>query len=164
MGSPFLVAYLYFLSAPLNIITGPWFGDILAGIEIFLAINLLIVVSLLVYVYRHANSPGVRSKIRIVVLGGALSLMAFVQLSILPDALLHQPIIPYTFAFLLLCIIPLTYGYAIFRHRLIEIEKHINRGATIILVYTLLGCDVSDPVFAHQPLDTADACRWSAGP
>ena len=130
---------LYFLAAPLNILTSPWFGDFLAGIEIFLAINLLIVVSLLVYVYRHANSPGVRSKIRIVVLGGALSLMAFVQLSILPDALLHQPIIPYTFAFLLLCIIPLTYGYAIFRHRLIEIEKHINRGATIILVYTLLG-------------------------
>jgi two-component system phosphate regulon sensor histidine kinase PhoR len=42
-------------------------------------------------------------------------------------------------AFLLLGILPLSYGYAIIRHRLIEIDKHVNRGATYILVYSSLG-------------------------
>jgi len=33
----------------------------------------------------------------------------------------------------------MTYGYAIFRLHLIEIERHVNRGATYILVYSILG-------------------------
>jgi two-component system phosphate regulon sensor histidine kinase PhoR len=56
----------------------------------------------------------------------------------LPDALLPQPIISYTFAFLFLAILPLTYGYAVIRHRLIQIEQHVNRGATYILVFSIL--------------------------
>jgi PAS domain S-box-containing protein len=62
-----------------------------------------------------------------------------VTLTILPDTLIHQTLIPYSIAFLLLGILPLTYGYAIFRLRLIEIDEKINRGATFILVYSLLG-------------------------
>jgi PAS domain S-box-containing protein len=119
--------------------TSPWFAQIFTLVLLFLAFNLLIVVGLLIYSYRHAVSPGVRSQIRIVVLGEVLSLLALVQLTILPDALFKQPIIPYAYGFLLLGIIPLTYGYAIFRHRLIEIERHINRGATFIIVYSMLG-------------------------
>ncbi|MEJ2601292.1 MAG: ATP-binding protein [Anaerolineales bacterium] len=104
------------------------------------------------YGYQHANTVGTRGKIRIVVLGGAVSAVPIVSLTIIPDALLQQTIIPYPFAFVLLSVLPLTYGYAIFRHRLpltygyaifrhrlIEIEKHINRGATFILVFSLLG-------------------------
>ena len=117
----------------------PWFPAILAGSRIFLAANLTFAVGLLVYGYRHAITVGTRGKIRIVVLGGALSAVPIVSLTIIPDALLQQTIIPYPFAFVLLSVLPLTYGYAIFRHRLIEIEKHINRGATFILVFSILG-------------------------
>ncbi len=117
----------------------PWFPAILAGSRIFLAANLIFVVGLLVYGYQHANTVGTRGKIRIVVLGGALSAVPIVSLTIIPDALLQQTIIPYSFAFVLLSVLPFTYGYAVFRHRLIEIEKHINRGATFILVFSVLG-------------------------
>jgi two-component system NtrC family sensor kinase len=117
----------------------PWYSAILAGSRIFLAANLLFVVGLLMYGYQHANTVGTRGKIRIVVLGGAVSAVPIVSLTIIPDALLQQTIIPYPFAFVLLSVLPLTYGYAIFRHRLIEIEKHINRGATFILVFSILG-------------------------
>ena len=117
----------------------PLYAQAVTASRLYVAINLLLVVALLIYSYRYAISPGVRSKIRIVVLGGALGLMPFIQLTILPDALLHKPIIPYSYSILLLGIVPITYGYAIFRHRLIEIEKHINRGATFILIYSLLG-------------------------
>ncbi|MGD2158731.1 MAG: hypothetical protein PVG32_17770, partial [Anaerolineales bacterium] len=115
-----------------------WSQQIISSSRIFLAANLLIVVGLLIHSYRFATSAGVRGKIRIVVLGGGLSALPLVTLTILPDALFQQPIIPYAFAFLLLAVLPLTYGYAIFRHQLIEIERHVNRGATYILVYSLL--------------------------
>lgn len=107
--------------------------------RIFLAINFLLAVGLLFYSYRNATTAGVRGKIRIVVLGGVLALLPLVALAILPDALLQVSIIPYAYALLWLALLPLTYGYAIFRHRLIEIERHVNRGATFILVYSILG-------------------------
>jgi len=129
----------YLLSGTSYLRSSPWYNQIVAASRLYVAINLLLVVALLIYTYRYALSPGVRSKIRIVVLGGVLSLLPFIQLTILPDALLHKPIIPYSYSILLLGIVPATYGYAIFRHRLIEIEKHINRGATFILMYSLLG-------------------------
>lgn len=107
--------------------------------RVYLAFNLLLVVGLLIFVYTHASSPGVRGKIRIVVLGGVLSALLPLTLTILPDALQKSPIIPYAYALIILGILPLTYGYAIFRHRLIKVEKHVNRGATFILMYSVLG-------------------------
>jgi PAS domain S-box-containing protein len=148
-GLSYFLLLLYFIAAlgslpyvlwgPVEVSYQPWYSQILSANRLFVAVNLLIVIGLLFYAYRYALSPGVRGKIRIVVLGGLLSGLPLVTLNFLPDALLQQPIIPNAFAFLLLGIIPLTYGYAIFRHRLIEIEKHINRGATFILVYSILG-------------------------
>ena len=122
-----------------SIMANPWLSVILPAGRLFLTFNFLLVVILLVYSYRHAMSPGARGKIRIVVLGGVLSLLPFMALTLLPEALLGQTIIPYTFGFLFIGIFPLTYGYAIIRHRLIEIDQHVNRGATYILVFSILG-------------------------
>jgi two-component system NtrC family sensor kinase len=130
---------LWLVLGPQKVRSSSWFPLMISTSRFFLAVNLLIVVGLLFYAYRHATTVGARGKIRIVVLGGALSALPVVTLTILPDALLHQTVVPYSFAFVLLGILPLTYGYAIFRHRLIEVEKHVNRGATFILVYSILG-------------------------
>lgn len=119
--------------------TSIWFSSLIFASRIFLVLNFVTVIGLLFYSYRHAMTPGVRSKIRIVVLGGALSLLPVVTLFILPATLFQQTLIPYSLVFLFLGVMPLTYGYAIFRHRLIEIERHVNRGATFILVYSVLG-------------------------
>ncbi len=132
-GSPWLII------GPQTVRSSSWFPLIFSASRFFLAMNLLLVVVLLFYAYRHATTVGSRGKIRIVVLGGVLSALPVVTLTILPEALLHQTVVPYSFAFVLLGILPLTYGYAIFRHRLIEVEKHVNRGATFILVYSILG-------------------------
>ena len=118
--------------------TQPWFQNILSVVLLFLAFNLLIVVGLLVYSYGHSATSGVRGKIRLVVLGGVLSALPVIVLSIIPDALIHQQILSYSSAFLFLGVLPITYGYAIFRHHLLEIDRHINRGATYILVYLIL--------------------------
>jgi PAS domain S-box-containing protein len=107
--------------------------------RVYLGVNLLAVVVLLFYNYRHAVTPGTRSKIRLLALGGGITGVSIVSMTILPDALFHQPILPYYYAFLLLGLFPLTYGFAIYRYHLIEIDRHVNRGATYILIYSLLG-------------------------
>ncbi len=145
----FLMVILYFIAfvggLPYLVISAPyirflsWYPWLVSIGRLFLSLNLLIVVYLLFYSYRHANTSGVRSKIRIVVLGGVLGAIPLVALTILPDGLLRQPLIPYQYAFLFVVLVPLTYGYAIFRHKLIEIDKHVNRGVTYILIYSLLG-------------------------
>jgi PAS domain S-box-containing protein len=116
-----------------------WYSQLYTVGLIFLTINLAFVIGLLIYDYRYAISPGVRSRIRIVVLGGVLSLVPIITLTLLPDALFSQPIFSYQIAFLFLGLFPLTYGYAIVRLRLIEIDRHVNRGATFILVFSILG-------------------------
>jgi PAS domain S-box-containing protein len=104
-----------------------------------LGLNLLIVVALLYFNYTHADTPGARGKVRLVALGGGLSGLSIVILTIFPDTILHQPILPYRFTFILLAIIPVTYGFAIYRLHLIEIERHVNRGATYLISYIILG-------------------------
>jgi two-component system phosphate regulon sensor histidine kinase PhoR len=115
-----------------------WSSQLYTAGLIFLIINLIFVIGLLIYDYRHATSLGVRSRIRIVVLGGVLSLAPIIALTLLPDALYSHPIFSYNVAFLFLGLFPLTYGYAIVRHGLIEIDRHVNRGATFILVFSIL--------------------------
>jgi PAS domain S-box-containing protein len=117
----------------------PWAADLRLAGQLFFAINLLIVIALLIYSYRTAVTADTRGKIRIVSLGGLVGMLPLVTLTILPKILFQKPIIPNEFAFIILCVIPLSYGYAIIRHRLIEIEKHVNRGATQVLVYSLVG-------------------------
>lgn len=107
--------------------------------RLLLGASLLLVVVLLYYNYRHAVTPGTRGKIRLLALGGGLTGVSIVTMTILPDALFHQPILPYSFTFILLGLFPLTYGFAIYRYHLIEIDRHVNRGATYILIYSLLG-------------------------
>jgi two-component system phosphate regulon sensor histidine kinase PhoR len=117
----------------------PWYYQLFIANRLLLTTSFLLVVGLLIYSYQHAITPGVRGKIRIVVLGGILSLLPLVSLIIIPDFIMGVTVIPYSLLFLFLGILPLTYGYAIFRYRLIEIERHVNRGATFILVYSILG-------------------------
>jgi len=116
-----------------------WYSSYLSAGKLFLAPNLIIVVGLLFYSYRNAETPGVRGRIRLVLFGGVLVAAPFVILTILPGVLFNKPLIPYSSAFLLLALLPLTYGFAIFRFHLIEIDQQINRGATYLLVYSTLG-------------------------
>lgn len=131
-GAPYLVLGVQSMRSFL------WSNQLYAASLIFLTLNLVFVIGLLIFDYRNAVTPGVRSQIRIVVLGGVLSCVPLIALTLFPDALLGQTIVSYDFAILFLGIFPLTYGYAIVRYRLIEIDRHVNRGATFILVFSTL--------------------------
>lgn len=116
-----------------------YFSIVSSGVQLFVAFNLIIILYLLIAAYRHPLSASVHGKIRIVQLGGLVGTLPLVMLTLLPNALFRQPVQSTEFAFIWVSILPLTYGYAIFRFHLIEIEKHINRGAAYILVYSILG-------------------------
>jgi len=107
--------------------------------RLWLGIGLASVVVLLAQAYRHAASPNARRQVGLVFLGGTIALTPFLFLSLLPDALLHQMVLPYDISFLFLLTIPLAYGYAVLRYRLIRLERFISRGVTYALVITLLG-------------------------
>jgi len=116
-----------------------WYPTFQSNVRIFLGINLLCVVGLLIYNYFQPHEPGVRGRIRLVAFGGGLSLLLFLSLTIIPEALGVGSLVSYQLAFLFLGLVPLTYGYAIFRLHLIEIERHVNRGASYLLVYSIMG-------------------------
>jgi signal transduction histidine kinase len=99
---------------------------------------LLGVVLVLIQTYRHAPSPVIQRHIGVVAVGGAVAFLPLLTLSFLPRALLGQPFLPYEFAFCFLLLLPLTYGYAIFRSRLVRVDRYLSRGAAAILVTTLL--------------------------
>lgn len=106
--------------------------------RLFLALNLLICVILLYYNYQKTTSSGARAKIRLVFLGGLLAALPLITTYLLPEVLLNQPLLPTPAIFLFLSALPLVYGYAVFRYRLIEIERHINRGVTVLIIFFIL--------------------------
>lgn len=106
--------------------------------RLFLALNLLICVILLYNNYQKTTSSGARAKIRLVLLGGVLAALPLITTYLLPEVLLKQPLMPTSAIFLFLSVLPLVYGYAVFRYRLIEIERHINRGVTVLIVFFIL--------------------------
>ncbi len=138
-GIGFLGAAPYLIWDRVSLGTSAYFPTLRLAALLYLTINFLIVIGLLYFAYRKTASAQARGKIRIVLLGTGVVLLPILTLSVLPEALFQRPIVPFEFAFLLLSVIPLTYGYAIVRHRLIEIEKHVNRGATQVLVFSLIG-------------------------
>lgn len=116
----------------------PYLSFLIPLSRLFLAANLLICVGLLYYNYQKTTSSGARAKIRLVFLGGVLAALPLITTYLLPEVLLNRPLLPTPAIFLFLSSLPLVYGYAVFRYRLIEIERHINRGVTVLLVIFIL--------------------------
>ncbi|MCS7248519.1 MAG: ATP-binding protein [Anaerolineales bacterium] len=106
--------------------------------RLFLALCMLLNICLLYYNYRTTISPAAKAKIRLILLGGVLAATPLVTTYLVPEVLLNRPFLPASAIFLFLCSLPLVYGYGVFRYRLIEIEHHINRGVTLLLVVFIL--------------------------
>lgn len=119
--------------------TSVFFEESIYAGRLFIAFNLMAVLAMLMYSFLFTRSKGARSKVRLVALGGGVSACLFIGLTILPELLFQRVFLPFPVAALALAFLPLTYGYAIFRHQLIDIERQVNRGATIFLVLILLG-------------------------
>lgn len=105
---------------------------------IWMTACLLSVVFLLWQAYRQATTLEIQRQLRLVALGGGVAFISFLSLLLIPYALVHQPLLPYDIAFLLLMIIPITYGYAILSYRLIQLDSYVSRIAAYMLVLSLV--------------------------
>ncbi len=106
--------------------------------RIWLALGFCGAVFLLIRVYMKEPTGTTRSQVGVVTLGGTLAFASFLSFTLIPEALFGKQILPYDISFLFLLAMPISYGYAIFRHRLIPLEKYVNRGATSALLLILL--------------------------
>ncbi len=121
-----------------TLLANPILSLLIPASRLFLALNLLLDVYLLYFNYQNTTSGGARAKIRLVFLGGLLASLPLITTYLLPEVLLNRPLLPTPAIFLFLAALPLVYGYAVFRYRLIEVERHINRGVTVLIVIFVL--------------------------
>jgi signal transduction histidine kinase len=137
-GVAVLLSLPFVLAGPTAIQASALNATFFAAGRLYLGLNLLLVVLLLVRSYRQAGTVQARQKIRLVALGGSLAFLLVLALIVGPDVLILRAFVPYELGLFFLIILPLAYGYAILRHRLIQLEGFVSRGAAYTLVFVAL--------------------------
>jgi two-component system NtrC family sensor kinase len=88
---------------------------------------------LLWYSYRHASSTILRQQLKWVTRGTILAIVPYTLFYVVPYLMGSLPDAPMKVSALSLALLPLTFGYAIFRYRLMDVDLIFKRG----VVYTL---------------------------
>ncbi len=91
----------------------------------------------LIVFYRISQQRQLRARVRFIFMGAFLGLAPLVILSMIPD-LLGLSYIPHTYSLVFLLFIPVSYIYASFRSRFIQLEKRIERSLIFYLTVIFL--------------------------
>jgi two-component system, NtrC family, sensor kinase len=94
--------------------------------------------------YRHASTPVLRQQMKWVTRGTVLAIAPFTLLYVLPYLSGALPTTAMKVSVLSLGLLPLTFGYAIFRYRLMDVDLIFKRG----VVYTLSAAAIVGMYFA----------------
>jgi signal transduction histidine kinase len=144
-----LIALLYGLSSlltlpliatwPLEALQAkPWFEGYRLSIRLNVALGLVLAVLFLSYNYRTLTSLLARQRLRLFLGGTILAFLPVLLFSLLPETFGSQTALPYEVTFPWLLLSPLGYVYAIFRYRLVRVERILNRAAGYYLLVILL--------------------------
>ncbi len=98
--------------------------------------------------YLHADSPLVRQQMRWVTRGTILAIAPFTLLYVIPSLLGELPTATMKLSVLSLIFLPLTFGYAIVRYRLMDVDLIFKRG----VAYTLATASVVGVYFGLAAL------------
>ena len=115
-----------------------WMGTYYTTQRIYLAFCLLVALALLIQAYRIARTREAWLKIHIITLSNAMALLPVIVLNILPDSLFHTSLIPWEFGLLFLLSVPIGYGYAVARYRILKFDRYIHRGAMYSIAFSLI--------------------------
>lgn len=99
-----------------------------------LALGLLLGVALLLRSYQSISSLVDRERLRVMVMGTALSIVPFAVFSILPSVVSVSPLVRPEVSVLGVVLIPLSFAYAIMRHQLLEIRRLVHRGVAYFMI------------------------------
>lgn len=100
---------------------------------IWLGICWAIALSLLVIGYKREQSVDVRRRLGTLALANAAAFLPFIVFSLLPEALFDRGFLPYPIAMSFFILLPLGYGYAVLRYRLVRMNRFINRSLSAFL-------------------------------
>src|ERR1700704_6731821 len=110
----------------------------------YLTVFFVAAAGVLWYSYRRASTPILRQQLKWVTRGTILAITPFTLFYVIPYLSGALPTTAMKVAVLSLGILPLTFGYAIFRYRLMDVDLIFKRG----MVYTLAGGAVVGMYFA----------------
>jgi len=110
----------------------------------YLAILFISAAAVLLHNYRHASSPILRQQLKWVTRGTILAITPFALFYVIPYLTGTLPTNAMKLSVLSLGILPLTFGYAIFRYRLMDVDLIFKRG----MVYTLAAAAIAGTYFA----------------
>jgi len=110
----------------------------------YLALFFVIAAGVLWYSYRRASTPILRQQLKWVTRGTILAITPFTLFYVIPYILGNGQTAGMKVSVLSLGILPLTFGYAIFRYRLMDVDLIFKRG----MVYTLAAGTIAGSYFA----------------
>ena len=108
------------------------------------ALFFVVAAGVLLYNYRRAGTPILRQQLKWVTRGTILAITPFTLFYVIPYLTGAMPTTPMKVSVLSLGILPLTFGYAIFRYRLMDVDLIFKRG----MVYTLAAGAIAGAYFA----------------
>jgi len=110
----------------------------------YLALLFVVAAYVLWYNYRRAATPILRQQLKWVTRGTILAIAPFTLFYVIPYLTGAVPTPTMKVSVLSLGILPLTFGYAIFRYRLMDVDLIFKRG----MVYTLAAAAIAGAYFA----------------
>jgi PAS domain S-box-containing protein len=114
------------------------------GEMLYLAAYFVIAAGVLWHSYRHASTPILRQQMKWVTRGTILAIAPFTLFYVIPYMNGTQPTLLMKVSVLSLVFLPLTFGYAIFRYRLMDVDLIFKRG----MAYTLAAASIAGVYFA----------------
>lgn len=147
--------YLIYLPAAITIVLFPLIGYAngqtlpeFRSIRMFeYGVGFLAVAGVAVFNYFHAFSPRTRHQMKIVLIGCITALIPFLILSVIPEAIWGQTIIPFGYSILFIVFIPLVMGYAVIAQKLLDIDIIIRRGVIYGLITVIMAGILSVAIF-----------------
>jgi two-component system, NtrC family, sensor kinase len=110
----------------------------------YLALYFVAAAGVLVYAYRRASTPILRQQLKWVTRGTILAITPFTLFYVIPYLTGALPTTAMKVSVLSLGLLPLTFGYAIFRYRLMDVDLIFKRG----MVYALAAAAIIGAYFA----------------
>jgi len=110
----------------------------------YLAVLFVAAAGVLLYSYRRAETPILRQQLKWVTRGTILAITPFTLFYVVPYLTGALPTAAMKVSVLSLGLLPLTFGYAIFRYRLMDVDLIFKRG----MVYTLAAGAIAGAYFA----------------
>ncbi len=106
--------------------------------SIYIGLVNLSAIFVFVHTYSTTSIETNRKKLRWILLGFILGPLCYLILWVIPSRIWNQPFVPEAVVLLLAAFIPITFGIAIVKHRLMNIDVIFKRGIVYTVVITIL--------------------------